>query len=338
MTYDEVLENARKVMAPKCRVCKECNGLACRGEIPGVGGKGAGRSFTVCREYLGSVKINMDTVHECFEPDMSVSLFGKTFDVPFCAAPIGGMSFNYSNYLTEEEYSDAIVNGCRDCNALPFTGDGPKDDYFPSTLPYIKQAQGIAISTIKPWAKEKVIRQIHMLEETGAIGFAMDIDSAFHANLKLMGKPVDPKSVEELREFAGCTKMPFLVKGVMTVKGALKCKEAGAYGIVVSSHGGRVMEDNPCPASMVEEIRKAVGPDFVIMVDGGIRTGADVFKCLALGADAVLIGRPYAVAAHGGRREGVKLYTERIREELKEVMVMTDCRTLKDITIDKIIK
>ncbi|MCQ2586096.1 MAG: alpha-hydroxy-acid oxidizing protein [Treponema sp.] len=108
------------------------------------------------------------------------------------------------------------------------------------------------------------------------------------------------------------------------------------YGIVVSSHGGRVMEDNPCPASLVQEIRKAVGPDFKIIVDGGIRTGGDVFKCLALGADAVLIGRPYAIAAHGGRAEGVKLYTQIIAEELKEIMIMTDCRSLKDITSDKI--
>lgn len=336
MTYDEVLENARKVMAPKCRVCKECNGVACRGEIPGLGGRGDGRSFTVCRDFFKSVKIEMDTVHEEFEPDLSVEMFGKKFDVPFFAAPIGGMSFNYTNYMTEEEYSDAIVNGCREAGTLPWTGDGPKDDYFSSTLPYIKAAGGVAISTMKPWKKEKVMKQIEMLKETDAIGWSMDIDSAAHQNLKLMGKPVETKTVEQLREFAQAAGIPFVVKGIMTAKAALKCKEAGAYGIVVSSHGGRVMEDNPCPASLVEEIRAACGNNFKIIVDGGIRTGGDVFKCIALGADAVLIGRPFSVAAHGGRAEGVKLYIQKIKEELREIMIMSDCRSISEITRDKI--
>jgi len=337
MTYDEVLENARKVMAPKCRVCKVCNGIACRGEIPGVGGRGAGRSFTVCRDFFDSVKIDMDTIHEEFVPDLSCQMFGEKFSVPFFAAPIGGMGFNYSGYLTETEYSEAIVQGCREAGTLPWTGDGPKDDYFSSTLDSIKAAKGIAVSTMKPWTREKVMKQIEMLKDAGGcIAWSMDVDSSAHQNLKLMGKPVETKNIEQLREFAQAIDIPFVVKGVLTAKAALKCKEAGAYGIVVSSHGGRVMEDNPCPASLVEEIRAATGPDFKIIVDGGIRTGGDVFKCLALGADAVLIGRPYAIAAHGGRAEGVKLYTQKIAEELKEIMIMTDCRNLKEITRDKI--
>ncbi|MBQ9411997.1 MAG: alpha-hydroxy-acid oxidizing protein, partial [Oscillospiraceae bacterium] len=71
-------------------------------------------------------------------------------------------------------------------------------------------------------------------------------------------------------------------------------------------------------------------------VDGGIRSGMDVFKCLALGADAVLIGRPYVVAVHGGGREGVVLYSQKIRNELRDAMVMTGCKSLSDITRDKI--
>ena len=337
MTYDEVLKNAKEVLAPKCRVCPVCNGIACKGEIPGAGGKGNGRGFTVCREYLDSIKINMDAIHEPYEIDTGVELFGKKFAVPFFAAPIGGMPFNYTGYLSETEYCEAVVYGCRDCNSLAFTGDGPKDDYFPSTLPVIRQAGGVAISTIKPWANEKIIAQIKMLEETGAIGFAVDVDSAALINLKLMGKPVNPKSPAEISEIVKSTKMPFIVKGVMTPASALKCKQAGAYGIVVSSHGGRVMQDTPAPCSVLPQIRKAVGSNFKVLVDGGIRSGADVFKCLALGADAVLIGRPYAIAAHGGRREGVKLYTQKIKEELEEVMMMSDCQNLKDITTDKII-
>ena len=95
MTYDEVLVKAREVMAPKCKVCPECNGVACKGQIPGVGGIGSGRAFTVCRDYLNSVKINMDVVHENYEVDTSIEMFGEKFDVPFFAAPIGSAGRGY---------------------------------------------------------------------------------------------------------------------------------------------------------------------------------------------------------------------------------------------------
>ena len=336
MTYQEVLENARKVLQPKCRVCPECNGIACRGEVPGVGAIGTGAAFTECREYLKKIKIHMDAVHEEYDMDTSIELFGRKFSQPFSIAPIGGMPFNYTNYLTETEYSEMTVMGAREDGIFAFTGDGPLDDYFPSTLGAIKAANGVAVSTIKPWDREKVMGRIADLDKIGCMAFAMDIDSAALVNLKLKGKPAYPKSVSELREFAQATKMPFIVKGIMTAKSAEKCAAAGAYGIVVSNHGGRIMEDFPAPCSMLNEIRKAMGTSLKIFVDGGIRSGADVFKCLALGADAVLIGRPYAIVAHGGRKEGIRLYTQKIAQELQGVMRMTDCKTLQDITGEKI--
>lgn len=337
MTYQEMIEQARIVLAPKCKVCPECNGVACRGQVPGVGAIGSGAGFTECRSFLKSIKLNMDPVHEDYPIDPSIEIFGRHFDYPFFIAPIGGMPFNYTNYLTEEEYSEITVMGALENGILAFTGDGPLDDYFPSTLPIIRAAGGIAVSTIKPWERSKVLQRIQDLEAVGCMAYAMDLDSAALVNLKLKGKPAYTKSVEELKEFALATNMPFVVKGIMTSGAALKCAEAGVYGIVISNHGGRIMEDFPAPCSKIAEIRSAVGNSMKIFVDGGIRSGSDVFKCLALGADAVLIGRPYAIAAHGGKQEGIKLYTQRIANELKETMRMTDCRTLHDITMDKIV-
>ena len=86
---------------------------------------------------------------------------------------------------------------------------------------------------------------------------------------------------------------PFILKGIMTVSGAKKALEAGASGIVVSNHGGRVLDQCPATAEVLPAIADAVGGRMTILVDGGIRTGMDVFKALALGADAVLIGRPF---------------------------------------------
>lgn len=337
MTYQEVLENARKKMAPNCRVCKECNGVVCKGEIPGTGGKGNGNAFKICIEFLDSVKIKLDTIYKNEGQDTSVSLFGRNFKYPFFAAPIGGMNLNYNGAITEAEYVDAVVNGTIAAGGAAFTGDGANDSLFLDSLPYIKAADGQAVPTIKPWKNDKALEKIKLLEEAGAMAFAMDIDSAGLINLALAGKPVSAKSVEELSELAASTNVPFIVKGVMTKEGALKALEAGAYGIVVSSHGGRVLQDAPATCAMLPEIKEAVGDRLKIFVDGGIRSGADVFKAIALGADGVLIGRPYVIAAFGGGKEGVELYTEKIGAELRDVMIMSGCKNISDITRDKII-
>ena len=139
--YDEVLENARKVMAPKCRVCKECNGIACAGEIPGVGGTKSGKSFIEAWAYLKGIGIQMDAVHEHFDADTSIELFGKSFKYPFFIAPIGGMSFNYTGALTEAEYTTAAVNGAVSEGIFAFTGDGPVDAIFDDSLPIIESVK-----------------------------------------------------------------------------------------------------------------------------------------------------------------------------------------------------
>lgn len=337
MTYQELLENARIKMAPQCRVCKECNGVVCKGEIPGTGGKGSGAAFKICLDFLSSVKIKLDTIYENKGQDTTISLFDRTFKYPFFVAPIGGMNLNYNGAITESEYDEAVVFGSIKAGTAAFTGDGANDSFFLDSLPIIKKAEGMAIPTIKPWKNDKALEKVRMLEETGAMAFAMDIDSAGLINLALAGKPVSAKSVEELSEITNATKVPFIVKGVMTKEGALKALEAGAYGIVVSSHGGRVLEHAPATCAMLPEIREAVGDKLKIFVDGGIRSGADVFKAIALGADAVLIGRPYVIAAFGGGAEGVELYTEKIGAELRDIMIMSGCKDLKDITRDKII-
>jgi len=334
--YNEVVEAAREKLKGICNVCPECNGIACKGKVPGCGAKGSGASFTVCREVLKSIKLNMDAVHPHFEADTKIELFGKSFDYPFFVAPIGGMSLNYKSILTEAEYVRAVVEGSRNAGIFAFTGDGPDETYFTEPLPIIKEFGGVAIPTIKPWEQEKCFSRIKEIEKTGAMAFAMDVDSASLINLKLLGKPVFTKSEEELKELAACTKLPFIVKGILTAKAAEKCAKAGCYGIVVSNHAGRVMEDAPAPISKLLEIRSAVGNELKIFVDGGFRNGADIFKGLALGADAVLLGRPFATAAFGGGSEGVAMLAKKLGAELSETMLMTDAPSIKDITAEKI--
>ncbi|MGE5678688.1 MAG: alpha-hydroxy-acid oxidizing protein [Pseudomonadota bacterium] len=331
MEYKEILAKAKTLIGSSCRVCRECNGVACRGEIPGMGGKGSGSSFMRNFEKLAELKLNMDTLYEPGKVETSIELFGQKFSLPVFAAPIGGLQQHYGEALNDEEYSYAIVSGCKNAGTAGFTADGVKNEFYDLPLKAIERVGGWGIPTIKPWSTEEVIAKAKKAEAAGALAAAMDIDAAGLTVLAAMGKPVSSKSVGEIREITSSTRLPFIIKGIMTPAAAEKAVEAGAYGIVVSNHGGRVLDHTPATVEVLPEISRAVGGSIKIFVDGGVRSGIDIMKMLALGADAVLIGRPYAVAAYGGGAEGVELYTKKLGAELRDAMTMTGCATLADI-------
>ncbi len=336
MNYNEVREKAKEILTPNCLVCKECNGVACRGWVPGVGAKWTGSSFIRSFNYLNEVKVVMDTIYEGKGQDTSIELFDKKFSAPIFVAPIGGMDINYGGKLSEEEYHRRTLMGAKAAGIAAFTGDGANDDYFNAPLKPLSEVDGWGIPTLKPWSQEKIFEKIKIVEDLNVLALAMDIDSAGLVHLAASGKPVYSKTVEDLKSIVDSTKLPFIIKGIMSGKAAEKAVQSGAYGIVVSNHGGRVLDNTPATTEMLPEIRKAVGKRIKIFVDGGIRTGADVFKALALGADAVLIGRTFTISAFGGGAGGVQLYAEKLMAELKDTMLMTGCSTLEDITPDKI--
>lgn len=336
MNYEQVLGNAKKLIYEKCKVCVDCNGLVCKGQVPGVGGKGTGEGFIRNRKKINDVKVNLDTIVVEKEIDTSVELFGMTFKYPVFAAPVGAVGLNYSEALDDFEYSKAIIAGCKEAGVIGFTGDGVKDEFYDLPLQVVGDYDGHGIPTIKPWKNEEIIGKIKKAEEKGAPAVAMDIDAAGLVTLALLGKPVGTKSVEELKTIISSTKLPVILKGIMTVDGARKALEAGAYGIVVSNHGGRVLDHTLSTIEVLPAIAEAVQGKMKIFIDGGFRSGVDVFKALALGADGVLIGRPYVVSAYGGGAEGVKIYSEKIGNELKETMIMTGCHSLQDIDTSKV--
>jgi 4-hydroxymandelate oxidase len=128
------------------------------------------------------------------------------------------------------------------------------------------------------------------------------------------------------------TCLPVWVKGVLHPDDAVRAKDMGAAGVVVSNHGGRGLDGAPASLDMLASVRAAVGADYPLLFDGGIRSGADVFKALALGADAVLVGRLqlYALAVAGAL--GVAHMLRCLREELEVCMAQAACATLGDIT------
>jgi len=115
-----------------------------------------------------------------------------------------------------------------------------------------------------------------------------------------------------------------------------KATETGASAIVVSNHGGRITESHPSSISVLPEIVEAVKGKIKIIFDGGIRTGEDVFKALAIGADFVMIGRPFAVGVMGAGKEGIKVYLNKIKKEFKKIMLLTGCYSITDINKNKV--
>jgi predicted GIY-YIG superfamily endonuclease len=329
MTFDEVRKAAQGRMGA-CKACPVCNGLACGKTIPGPGSKGSGTVFARNYQAWQDVLLNLDTIAENVTPDTRFNLFGHEFKLPVFAAPIGGMQNQYGDALTEYEYVLPLVKGCLDSGIAAFTGDGVPEFEMGAACEAMEK-YGFAVPTIKPWNKEVVFRKIDQAKAAGAKVLCMDIDASGLPFLKNTVPPSGSKTVSELKEFIDYAGIPFIIKGIMTPRGAEKAIEAGAAGIVVSNHGGRVLDGTPSTAEVLPEIVKAVKGEMTILVDGGIRSGLDVFKAIALGADGVVIARPFVTAVYGGGSEGIEAYVAKLKAELSDVMSMCGAKTIADI-------
>ena len=311
MTYDELLENARKYLGPHCKGCAVCNGEACRNTMPGPGAKGTGDNAIRNYSRWRDIRINMDTLTDVRSADTSVEIFGRSFKYPIFAGPVGAVKMHYSDRYDDASYNNILVSACAEAGIAAFTGDGTDPMVMEHACSAIKNYSGAGIPTVKPWNMETIKEKLALVRSSKAFACAMDIDGAGLPFLKNMDPPAGNKSTDELHAVAEEAGVPFIVKGIMTVKGAVKAVEAGASGIIVSNHGGRVLDQCPATAEVLAEIADAVRGKITIFVDGGIRSGTDVFKALAMGADAVVIARPYVTAVYGGGAEGVRLYTEK---------------------------
>ena len=332
MTYDEILNSARSQVGPYCKACPVCDGRACGNAMPGPGCKYPGNTAARNYEKWQQICVNMDTLCPNAEPDCSFELFGRKFTAPIFAAPLGAIDMHYGPKYKDIEYNSILIKACRDYGVMAFTGDGVDPAIMLRSAEDMAKADGVGCPVIKPWNKEAVFAKLDVLNEKGIFCAGMDVDGAGLPFLKAMNPNAGSKSVSEMKEIIAYAKMPFIVKGIMTVKGAEKAVEAGAAAIVVSNHGGRVQGACPSTAEVLPEIAEAVKGRTVILVDGGIRSGVDVFRAIALGADGVLIGRPILPMIYGAGEEGFKVYMDRIVGELRSTMTMCGASSLKNIS------
>ena len=333
MDMNTVWRQARERMKGTCRLCPVCNGKVCAGEVPGMGGVGSGTSFKNNVTAWEKRLLNMRLVHDVKYPSTRCEVLGLSLAMPVIAAPVAGAGINMGGYLSEEAYDLCYVTGCRQAGIIGSIGDSAPDMIYQSGLAAVRANEGWGIPFFKPWEPEEAFFKFHAAKEAGAKVIGVDIDAAGLVTVRKLGRIVMPKNQNEIREFADKAHeegLAFVLKGLMTVDDAKRAADAGVDGIVVSNHGGRILESTPGTADVLPAIAQAVGHQVTVLVDGGIRNGGDVLKALALGARAVLIGRPFAAAAIGNGADGVALYADTLREQLEQAMILTGCASVAD--------
>ena len=240
----------------------------CRGAA-GDGGKGTGAAFINNVSALAQVRLNLSTIHSAAEPDLTYDFFGQRLAFPLLGAPMCGTARNLGGIVTDREFIRAQVDGAVAAGTLAMVGDGADPTLYPEGLEALRVHGGLGVPIIKPREPEEIIKRMQWAEEAGALAVGIDIDGAAFRYMNRMGEPVGPKTLAQLREIIGSTRLPVILKGIMTVKDAVAAVAAGAAGIVVSNHGGRALDHTPGTIEVLPEIVAAVKGRIRVFMDGG---------------------------------------------------------------------
>ena len=239
-------------------------------------------SDKITRDYFDSLLIEPRYIDSDL-PSTKFQLYGKTFDTPIMTAALSHLGNTAENGMVI--YAQAAAKA----NAVHWVGMGEDKE-----LEDICATGAATIKIIKPHAdNKKVFRKIEHAKKAGCFAVGMDIDHAFNGSGgydNVLGLPMKAKSTEELADFVKAAEIPFIVKGVLSTKDAEKCLKAGCKGIQLSHHHG-IMSYAVPPLMMLKEILEVVRGEIPVFIDCGIESGMDVYKCLALGATAVSVGR-----------------------------------------------
>ena len=334
MDMKTVRRQARERMGAACRVCPQCDGRACAGELPGMGGIRSGASFRANITALEQHRLKMRVIHDIpgvEHIDMACAVLGHELAMPVLIAPLAGAKFNMGGALSEERFAAVITTGAKQAGIIACTGDGT-DEGFHSGLAAVGAVGGWGIPVIKPWLGERFFERVEQAARTGCKAVGMDIDTAAFSSLGKGKNPVGPRSREDLGavvERIHGMGLKFLLKGVLSVEDAQAAAACGCDAIVVSNHGGRALEALPGTAEVLPMVAREAR-QMEVLVDGGVRSGADVVKMLALGAKAVLVGRPAVIAAMGGEEEGMAVWLRQLRRQVTEALLLTGCADVRD--------
>jgi isopentenyl diphosphate isomerase/L-lactate dehydrogenase-like FMN-dependent dehydrogenase len=340
MTLTKVREEAKKKLMGVCGVYKICDGDAMRicqgqsyGRPLGFGGIGSGASFNNNVLALKNLKLKMKVIGDHFEADTKYDFFGIELSMPIMGASVAGVnSFGGEKVISEKEFCRSVVLGCKAAGTLGWRGDTYTYSLDNSYgIDAINEAGGLGVKIVKPREQEAIIGFFKKAEKAKSVAVGVDIDGCGSYAMATHNKPVFKKNFDDLKELVTSIKLPVIVKGIMCVEDAVAAKDAGAAAIVVSNHGGRVLDHTPGTIEVLPEIVAELEGKIRIIIDGGFRTGNDILKALALGAESVLIGRDIVRAAVGAGTEGVRIQMAYLQNTLAKAMKITDCNNLRDI-------
>lgn len=276
---------------------------------------------TITRDYFDSLLLETRYIDSVL-PSTKMTLFGEVFDTPIMTAALSHLNNTTTEGMT------VYAKGAKLSNAVHWVGMGEDEE-----LERVVATGAKSIKIIKPHADNaEVFRKIEHALSLGCFAIGMDTDHAFNSEGgydNVMGLPMKPKSSAEIAEFVQAAKVPFIVKGVLSPRDTEKCAKAGCAGIVVSHHHGMVQYSVP-PLMVLQDILSAVGNEMEVFIDCGIVSGMDAYKCLALGAKAVSVGRHLMPLL----KQGPEAVSQRINEmtaELAGIMARTGVKTLEDM-------
>ena len=276
-----------------------------------------GDSIKIAREYMDSLLVESRIIGAS-KPSTRFEFLGETFDTPIMTAALSHIDLV------------GMAEGAKQAAAPVSIGMGDNEG-FASVL-----ATGAKVmKIIKPYADyEEILKRIRFAEENGAMAVGMDVEHSIHADDaeydEIHGLAMKLPTMEELRDFIRGTKLPFFIKGALSVQDAERCVDLGCAGIILSHHNGLMRYAVP-PVRLLPKIRKAIGHQLLLIADGDMESGYDAFKALALGADAVTVGKPLMAPLKEKGPEGVRDVLVTMTKQLQSMMYRTDSADLQHI-------
>ena len=287
----------------------------------------SGNSDELVRTYLDRYSIEYQML-ETRQATTECTLFGKKLATPIM---LGGLAHYHK---LQPGGAPEYAKAAQAMNTALWTGYCADKE-----LEEVISVGAPAARIIKPFADHEIVLDaIQHDRAAGACAIAMDIDHAYNKKGmydEFFGKPLVPQTRESLSEYVHASDLPFFVKGILSVRDAVLCAEAGVAGIVISQHQNMFPWAIP-PAKVLPEIRQAVGSKMTILIDSGLRDGYDVFKVLAWGANGVFTVRPMMPIFKEQGWEGVYNRLETMTDELRACMSRTGSKDINHINAEVI--
>ena len=276
-----------------------------------------GDSIQINRDYLDSLLVEGRIVG-AVKPRTELTFCGRTFDTPIMTAALSHIDLK------------GMAEGARRAGAAVSVGMGDNE-----TLGDVLSTGAGTIKIIKPYADpDEIMSRLAFAEAHGAMGVGMDVEHAVNVedaeDSVVLGIPMKLPTLDELRRYVRATRLPFFIKGALSLRDALTARDLGCAGVILSHHNGLMRFAVP-PAMLLPKLRAALGDSLTLIADGGIASGYDAFKCLALGAHAVSVGRPLMEPLKERGAEGVREVLAAMTGQLKAMMVRTGSADLKSI-------